>query len=238
VEDIKPVFLKKYKMTNTITRIKKHGKNFEIIVDLDKALKFKKGESSSIDFLETDSIFTDSKKGFKAPDKDLEEVFGTTDVNAIAQNIVKEGEILLTQDYRDEEKDKKIRQVVDFLSRDAVDPKTGNPHTPERIKNALEQAQVNIKNIPIEDQIKEIIEKIGEILPIKLETKKIKITIPAIYTGKVYGVINQYKEKEKWLENGDLEVVVAVPSGTQLFSFYDKLNSLTHGSVVTEEIKE
>jgi len=237
MEGIKPVFLKKYKMTNTITRIKKHGKNFEIIVDLDKALKFKKGESSSIDFLETDSIFTDSKKGFKAPDKDLEEVFGTTDVNAIAQSIVKEGEILLTQGYRDEEKEKKIRQVVDFLSRDAVDPQTGNPHTPERIKSALEQAQVNIKNIPIEDQIKEIIEKIGGILPIKLETKKIKITIPAIYTGKVYGIISQYKEKEKWLENGDLEIVVAVPSG-QLFSFYDKLNSLTHGSVVTEEIKE
>jgi len=225
-------------MVNTTARIKKHGKDFEIIVDLDKALKFKKDESSGSDFLETDSIFTDSKKGFKAPDKDLEEAFGTTDVNAIAQKIVKEGEILLTQEHRDEEKEKKIRQVVDFLSRDAVDPKTGNPHTPERIKSALEQAHVNIKNIPIEDQIKEIIEKIGGILPIKLETKKIKITIPAIYTGKVYGIINPYKEKETWKENGDLEVIVAVPSGTQLFSFYDKLNSLTHGAVITEEIKE
>ncbi len=225
-------------MTNTTARIKKHGKDFEIIVDLDKALKFKKDESSGSDFLETDSIFTDSKKGFKAPDKDLEEVFKTTDVNTIAQTIVKEGEILLTQEHRDEEKEKKIRQVVDFLSSNAVDPKTGNPHTPERIKSALEQAHINIKNIPIEDQIKEIIEKIGGILPIKIETKKIKITIPAIYTGKVYGVINPYKEKETWKENGDLEVIVAVPSGTQLFSFYDKLNSVTHGSVITEEIKE
>lgn len=224
-------------MTNTITRIKKHGKNFEIIVDLNKALKFKKDGSDS-DFLETDSIFTDSKKGFKAPDKDLEEAFGTTDVDDIAQKIVKEGETLLTQEYRDEEKENKIKQVVDFLSSNAVDPKTGNPHTPERIKGALEQAHVNIKNIPVEDQIKEIIEKIAGILPIKLETKKIKITIPSIYTGKVYGVISQYKEKEKWMENGDLEVIVEVPSGTHLFSFYDKLNSLTHGSVITEEIKD
>ena len=32
-------------MTNTLARIKKAGKNFEIIVDLDGALKFKKGES-------------------------------------------------------------------------------------------------------------------------------------------------------------------------------------------------
>ena len=224
-------------MTNTIARIKKHGKHFKIIVNINKALKFKKDGSDS-DFLETDSIFNDSKKGFKAPDKDLEEAFGTTDANTIAQKIVKEGEILLTQDYRDEKKEKKVRQVVDFLSTNAIDSKTGNPHTPERIKSALEQAHVNIKDSPVEDQIKDIIEKISEILPIKLETKKIKITIPAIYTGQAYGIINQYKEKEKWLENGDVEVIVAVPSGTQLFSFYDKLNSLTHGSAITEEIKD
>jgi len=225
-------------MVNTTARIKKQGKNFEIIVDLDKALKFKKDESSSNDFLETDSIFTDSKKGFKAPDKDLEEVFGTIDVNAIAQRIVKEGEILLTQEHRGEEKEKKIRQVVDFLSSNAVDPKTGNPHTPERIKSALEQAQVNIKNIPIENQIKEIIEKISSILAIKIETRKYRITIPSIYTGSAYGIINPYKESEEWLNNGNLQVTAVIPSGTQLFQFWDKLNSVTHGSAVTEEIKE
>jgi ribosome maturation protein SDO1 len=223
-------------MVNTTARIKKQGKNFEIIVDLDKALKFKKEGSG--DFLETDSIFTDSKKGFKATDKDLEEIFGTTDVNTIAQSIVKDGEILLTQEHRDEEKEKKIRQVVDFLSSNAVDPQTGNPHTPERIKSALEQAQVNIKNIPIEEQIKEIIEKIRGILAIKIETRKYKITIPSIYTGSAYGIINPYKENEEWLNNGDLQITAVIPSGTQLFQFWDKLNSVTHGSAVTEEIKE
>ena len=223
-------------MTDTTARIKKSGKNFEIIVDLDQALRFKK-EGTGNDFLRTESIFTDSKKGFKASDKDLKEGFGTTDINAIAQKIVREGYILLTQEHRDEKKDKKIKQVIDLLSKNAVDPQTGNPHTPERIKSALEQAQVNIKNIPVEDQMKEIVEKISKILPIKLETKKVKITVPAIYTGAIYGIINLYKEKEKWMDNGDLEVIVAVPSA-QLFSFYDKLNSLTHGSVVTEEIKE
>ncbi|MEX0920230.1 MAG: ribosome assembly factor SBDS [Candidatus Pacearchaeota archaeon] len=225
-------------MVQTTARIKKYGKNFEIIVDLDKALKVRKGESSDSDFLEIDSILSDSKKGFKASDKDLEEAFGTGDVYEIANKIVKEGEVLLTQEHRDEEKDKKIRQVVDVLSKSAIDPQTGNPHTSERIKNALEQANINIKNGSIEDQMKEIVEKLSKVLPIKMETKRIKITIPAIYTGKAYGVINSYKESEKWLGNGDLEVVVDVPSGTQLFSFYDKLNSVTQGSAVTEEIEE
>lgn len=223
-------------MTQTVARIKQTGKPFEIIVDLDKALKFKK-EDGSVDFLESYNIFSDSKKGFVAPIKDLEEAFGTTEVDAIAEKIVKNGEVLLTQEYRDEKKENKVKQIIDFLSSNSVDPQTGNPHTPERIKNALDQAQIHIKNSPIEDQIKDIIEIISKILPIKLETKKIKITVPAIHTGKVYGLISQYKDDEKWLDNGDLEITVRVPSG-MIMNFYDKLNSITHGSAVTEEMKD
>jgi len=225
-------------MTQTTARIKKAGKHFEMIVNLEKALKFKKGEGSVSDFLEIDSIYSDSKKGFKAAEKDLEEAFGTTDVISIAEKIAKEGEILSTQDYRDEEKEKKVKQVVDYLSSNTIDPQTGNSHTAERIRNALEQVRINIKNSPIADQIPEIVEKINGILPIRLETKKIKITIPAVHTGKAYGVVASFKEKENWLDNGDLEIIASVPSGDQLFSFYDKLNSVTHGSAVTEEIKE
>jgi len=226
------------KMVQTTARLKKFGKNFEIIVDLEKALKFKKGESSDRNFLEIDKIFSDSKKGLNASSKDMEEAFGTIDINSAAEKIIKEGEILLNQDYREEEKEKRINQIVDFLTKGAVDPQTGNPHTPERIRNALEQTQINLKKIPIEEQIKEIIEKLSKVLPIRLETKRIKITIPAIHTGKAYGVINPYKEKENWLNNGDLEVIVSIFAGNQLFSFYDKLNSVTHGSAITEEIKD
>jgi len=224
-------------MTQTVARIKQTGKPFEIIVDLDKALKFKK-ENGSADFLESYNIFSDSKKGFVAPSKDLEEAFGTTEVGIIAEKIVKNGEVLLTQEHRDEKKEKSIKQVVDFLASNSVDPQTGNPHTPERIKNALREAHVNIKNTPIEDQINEIIEKISSILPIKIDTRRVKITIPAIYTGKAYGILSPYKEDETWLNNGDLMITVVIPSGTQLFSFYDKLNSITHGSAITEEIKD
>ena len=67
--------------------------------------------------------------------------------------------------------------------------------------------------------------------------KKVKIKVPAIHTGKVYGVINQYKEQENWLGDGGLEVVVNVPSGL-IIDFYDKLNAVTHGSALTEEIRE
>jgi ribosome maturation protein SDO1 len=223
-------------MVNTTARIKKAGKNFEIIVDLDNALKLKKGEVDSIN-VEGDMIFSDSKKGERAPSSDLKEAFGTEDINEIAKKIVTGGEVQINQEHRDAEQEKKFKQAINFLVTNAVDPKTGNPHTPDRIKNALVQAHINIRNAPIETQINEIMEKITPILPIKIQTKKVKITIPAIHTGKAYAVVSQYKEEETWKDDGSLETIIKVPSGI-ILDFYDKLNSITHGSALTEEINE
>lgn len=222
-------------MTSTLARIKKAGKHFEIMVDLDNALKVKKGLSNFVE-AEGDRIFTDVKKGNAAPSADLIAAFGTADVSQIALMIVKSGEVQTTQEHRDAEYDKKIKQVVDFLAANAIEPKSGHPHPPERIKMALEQAHVNVKNGPIEGQISEIMEAISSIIPIRIETRKVRITIPAMHTGKAYGIISQYKENENWKDTGDLEVVVSVPAGI-LIDFYDKLNSVTHGSALTEEIK-
>ncbi len=223
-------------MVDTTARIKKAGKNFEILVDLDQALKFKKEETNELE-IQGDKIFRDSKKGMSASKDELESAFGTADIDEIAKRIIKEGEVLVTQEYRDEEKERKRKQIVDFLSKNAIDPQSGNPHSSERIKNALEQANINIKNAPVESQIKEILEKLSKIVPITIKTKKVKITIPAIHTGKAYGLLNQYKGEENWLNDGSLEVTVNVPVGA-IMEFYDKLNSVTHGSAQTEEVKE
>ncbi len=220
----------------TLARIRKSGLDFEILVNLDVALKFKKGLSDYMD-VEGDKIFSDIKKGNVASKNDLELAFKTNNVLEIGKIIVKEGEVLVDQEHRDEEKERKIKQVVDFLSKNALDPQTGNPISSERIKNALHESHANIKNVPVENQIKEILESISRIIPIKIQTKKIKIKVPAIQTGKVYGLISQYKERENWLSDGSLEVVVSVPAGI-ILDFYDKLNSMTHGSALTEEVKE
>ena len=224
-------------MTQTIARIKKTGKHFEIVVDMEKALAFKKGQGSVSEFLEIDRVFKNSKNGEVPSEKEIKEAFNTTDINEVAEEIVKHGEILVNQEYRDEEKEKKIKQVVDYILKNAVDPRTGSPHTPERIKSALEQAHIIIKNVSVEEQIGGIIAGISSILPLKVEVKKIKIVVPAIHTGKAYGILATYKEKENWNSDGSLEVYVKIPAGI-VMSFYDKLNAVTHGSALTEEIKE
>jgi len=224
-------------MVNTTARIKAKGKHFEIMVDIDSALNLKKGLNVNIqNVLGVDVVFTDHKKGLRASDKDLIDCFGTNNVYEIATKIVKTGEIMLPLEYKKNEREDKIKQVIEWLSKNAMDPGTGRPHTAERIKLALEQAGVNIENKPITEQMSKILDELRKVIPIRIESKKLRITVPAIHTGKVYGMLTAYKESEEWLANGDLQVIVNLPAGMQM-EFYDKLNGITHGASIVEEMK-
>lgn len=225
-------------MAQVIARIRVGSKHFEILVEAEEALKFKKtGEGNVSNFLDADIIFTDSKKGLKAGASDLEEAFGTSDVNEVAAQIIKRGEVQIPQDVRDAQRGERFKQVVDFLVKNSTNAQTSNPFTPERIERALDEIGVNIQNKPIDSQIKNIVSELGKVIPIKIETKRLKITIPAQYTGQAYSVVNTYKESEEWKNSGDLDVIVNVPSGLQM-EFYDKLNAATHGSAISEEVEQ
>ncbi len=225
-------------MANVTARIKLNGKEFEILVDVDKALQLKKGIPVSVEnLLAIDKVFSDIKKGFVAKDQEIIGAFGSKDLAVIADKIVKKGEILLPIEYRNKEREDKIKQVVDFLARNAIDPTTKRPHTTERIKKALEDAGINIENKPVSEQISKIIEKLRPILPLRIETKRLSLKVPAQYTGSVYGLLKDYKEKEDWQNDGSLVCIVNLPAGLQM-EFYDKLNAITHGNTLVEEIKQ
>ncbi|MEK6886181.1 MAG: ribosome assembly factor SBDS [Nanoarchaeota archaeon] len=222
---------------STLVKMRVGAKHYEILVDLELALKLRKGDAVAIqNVLLVNDIFTNHKTGTKASSEDLTAAFGSADVFAVADRMVKKGDIQLPQDYREEQQDNKKKQVIDWLVRNAVDARTGRPFTPQVITSALSQAGVNITNLPVDQQVSAITEGLKSILPIKIETKKIAITIPAIYTGKAYGLLNQYKEKEDWLSDGSLKVTINLPIGLQM-EFYDKLNAITHGAALSEEIK-
>ncbi len=223
-------------MVNTTARIKKSGKHYEILVDLDEALKVAKGEGNINVAVLNDAVFHNLKSGERASMDDLESNFGTNDFITIAEKIIKSGEVVRTTEFLHKEQDMKYKQVVDFLVRNAVSPE-GRPYTPDRIMKALKEAHVNVKNKPIEGQVQEILDQLVKVLPVRVEKKKVKLLVPAIHSGKAYGVVKEFMVKENWRNNGDLEVVVEVPSGL-LMDFYDKVNGATSGSVMSEEVKK
>jgi ribosome maturation protein SDO1 len=223
-------------MTQTQARITKKGKKYEILVDLEEALKVKNGKGNLNAAVLAETVFHNHKSGEQASEMELEIDFGTKNFDEIAMKIIQHGEVVLTADYLKKMQEGKYKQVVDFLVKNAISPQ-GLPYTPDRIMTALKEAQVNVKNEPIEKQIGEIIGQVEKILPIKIEMKRIKITLPAQFSGKAYGIVSEFKEEEEWLANGDLEIVVGVPAGL-IMDFYDKLNAVTHGAALTEEVRK
>jgi len=223
-------------MPKVVARTKVKGKHFEIEVDLDEALKVRAGKGDITKALEFPRIFLDMKKGNVAKDSELMDAFGTKDALQIATKIVTSGEIQKTQEFRESERDAKVKRIVDLIIRNAVD-QNGRPYTEERIKRAIDESHYAFDNRAPEQQLPDIVAKLQTVIPIKIETKRVKLIIPAQYTGQAYGLLKDYKESEDWLANGNLQVVLNIPAGMQL-DFYDKLNSITHGAVQSEELPE
>jgi len=223
-----------------VARYDKKGKHFEILVDPKAVEMIMEGKDINIlDYLAIDIIFKDARKGDKASEESLQEVFGTTDVSEIAIKIIKDGDFQLTTKQRKEMQERKKKAIVDYIARSAMDPHTKLPHPRDRIERAIEEAGIHIDAFkPVEEQIKKIISAIRPILPISIENVKVEVKIPAQYAGKAYGeVVNMAKIlKEEWLSDGSFKCVVEIPAGTQT-QFYDRLNSLTKGEVVTRLLK-
>jgi ribosome maturation protein SDO1 len=225
-------------MANNITaRIKKEGKNFEILVDLDKAMYFRKtGQGAVSNILAFPNVFSDVKKGMHASASDMKNAFGTDDVFKAAEMIIKQGELMLPTEYKAKLRDDKRKQVVTWLSQNCLDPRTGAMHTPARIEKAMEDAGVSIdENAPAEGQAVEIIKIINKLLPIKIEKKKLMIKIPAQYTGRAYAVLKEFMLKEEWLSDGSLQCTVEMPAGMQM-TFFDRINAITHGETFSKEL--
>lgn len=230
----------KGKVSMTLARLKKSGQKFEISVDPDKAIAFKKNTAKDInEVLMSEKIFVDAQKGMLASEENIKAVFNTNDVLEVAKEIILKGEIQLTSEYRNTLRDEKRKQIIDMIHRNGEDPKTGMPHPPQRIENALEEAKVKIdEHKKAEDQIKDIIKQIQTVLPIHLETKTIQVIIPSEFAGKAYPSLKSFGKlvKDEWQNDGSLLAIIEIPAGLteELLS---QLNNLTHGNIETKIIE-
>jgi len=225
---------------SVIARYQKAGEHFEILVDPKKAEEFKSGGKIGMeDVLEADAIFKDSGKGDRAKEDSIKKAFGTVDVHEAAAIILKEGEIQLTTEQRKEMADQRKQKIIQSICRDALDPTSGRPHPPERIKNALEQTHFNIDlHKRFEEQLEDAIKLLRPIIPIKFEKLKIAIRVPAEFSPKAYTHIHHYTVlKEEWQKDGSLVAVIEIPAGLQ-DELYGELNSFTHGNVETRILKD
>jgi ribosome maturation protein SDO1 len=217
----------------TIARLTKDNEHFEVLVKPPKALDYRNGKIASItEVLAAETIFSDANKGTRVSEEQLRKAFGTTDTLKIADTILKKGTLQLTTDQRRKMIEDKRKQVIDFIARQAVDPKTNLPHPPMRIENAMEQIRYPIDPYkPIEEQAREIIKLLRPILPLKVEQLQIGVTIPSAYAVRAYGSVKAFGaiKQEEWRTDGSWYGVLEMPAGTYA-SFLNKLGEVTKGT--------
>lgn len=217
----------------TVARITKDNEHFEVLVKPQKALDYRMGKITAItEVLVTETIFSDANKGTKVSEESLRKAFGTTETLKIAEIILKKGTLQLTTEQRKKMIEDKKRQIIDFISRQCVDPKTNLPHPPSRIENAMEHIHYPIDPFkPVEEQAREIIKLLRQILPLKMEQVSVGVRIPAEYSAKAYGTIKGFGtiKKEEWRADGSWYGILEMPAG--LYGpFLEKLGEITKGN--------
>jgi ribosome maturation protein SDO1 len=224
----------------TIVRLQTGGEKFEILVDPDKGLKYKRGEIGEVaNVLMAGFIFTDAKKGEKASADNLEKTFGTSDPLEVAALLFERGVFQLTAQQRKEMMDQKLRQIIHIISRTYVDPKTKLPHPPVRIENALEDVRVQIDPFKdADEQVKDVVDALRHIMPMSSDNVQIAIKIPAEYTGKSYGIVKDFGEitRDEWQSDGSWIAVVELPAAMQV-EMLEALGKSTQGNIQSKIVK-
>ncbi|MHA1642151.1 MAG: ribosome assembly factor SBDS [Promethearchaeota archaeon] len=249
-----------------IGRIQKEGRTFEMLMDPEKAWEAKKiirdeinkrlksGNEKSrltvnevinhpqiqLDLIfESFTVFEDLRRGKRATTGDMEAVFNTTDGRIIGAHILLEGDIQWTKAQREEERAKKLKQIISIIAKNAINPQNNKPHPYQRIEKAIEEAKVKIDVMKsAEEQVDDVVKALRAIIPIKMEQVEMAIKIPSTFTAKGYHIVAQMAQikKEEWQTDGSWVAVINLPAGLQM-ELLDKLNKLTHGRVQTKLLK-
>ena len=218
-------------------RFETGGNRFEILIDPQAAQQYKEGEE--IDWEEAiaaDGIWNDSSKGDRAPEKLVNDTFGSLDLIDIYKKILAEGSIQLTSQQKKEMVEQKRKRIISHIAANAMNPQTGGPHPPQRIENAIEEIRYSVDPIESDQkQIENIVSKIKLLIPISFDKIRVAVKIPAIHVGKCYGQLSGLGniESEEYQKDGSWIGIIEMAAAAQT-KLEDLLGSVTKG---TAEIK-
>ena len=224
-------------------RLESHGERFEVLVDPDAALSIKRGEFDGDleDVIAAEDVFEDASAGDRPPESALEEVFNTTEPLEIIPAVIERGEIQITAEQRREMQEQKHRQLVNQISRNAVNPQMDDaPHPPERIERALEEAGFQVDPMePVENQVDDALDALRPVIPIRFDEVVMAVQVPADYAGSAQAQIRQFGDlqEEEWQSDGSWVGVLKFPAGLQN-DFYDLVNEHTSGEAETRVVKD
>ena len=224
-------------------RLESHGQRFEVLVDPDAALAIARGEFDGEleDVIAAEDVFEDASRGDRPPETALEEVFETTDPLEIIPEVIERGEIQITAEQRREMQQRKRKQLITRIARNAVNPQMDDaPHPPERIESALEETRFTVDPMkPVESQVDDALDVLKPVIPIRFDTVRVATQLPPEHAGSGQAKIREFAtlEREEWQPDGSWIGVVEFPAGMQN-EFYDLVNEVSSGEAETQIIRD
>ncbi|ORZ34056.1 SBDS protein C-terminal domain-domain-containing protein [Catenaria anguillulae PL171] len=172
------------KLTNvSVVRLKRGGKRFEIACYKNKVLEWRNGVETDLDnVLQTDSIFVNVSKGQLAKEDDLQSAFKTTDSTAICQEILKKGELQVSEKERSHAIENVYRDIATIITETCVNPETQRAYPLSMIEKAMQEVHVSVHPTrPAKVQAKDIIAQLQSsgVLPIARAKMRVRLVVPA-----------------------------------------------------------
>ncbi|MCX6803304.1 MAG: ribosome assembly factor SBDS [Candidatus Diapherotrites archaeon] len=221
-----------------VARLERFGHKFEILVEPNLALEVKHGKDAPLDsLLAIERVFKDSKIGDEQSPDTIKKSFGTNDLTVVVKKIICDGDVQLTTEQRRHMLEKRRLEVINFISRNTINPQTKLPHPPQRIENAMEQEKIHVDAFKsVDEQVGDIVKAIRRLIPISMEKVDFAVKVPAQYAGRASTIIHKYEiKKEEWLNDGSLAAEFVLPAGAK-GDLLNELNSATHGEIIVRII--
>jgi len=214
-----------------------------VLVDPDAALEIRRDdfEGELEDVIAAEDVFENASRGDRPAESDLEEVFGTTDPLEIIPEVIKRGEIQITAEQRREMQEQKHKQLVNQITRNAVNPQMDDaPHPPDRIESALEDAGFDVDPMePVEEQVDDALDALRPVIPIRFDEVTVAVQVPPEQAGSAQAQLREFGDlqREEWQGDGSWIGVLQFPAGLQN-EFFDRANEVTGGEAETQIVRD
>ena len=224
-------------------RLESHGARFEVLVDPDAALAIKRGEFDGDleEVIAAEDVFENASRGDRPAESDVKDVFDTTEPLHIIPEVIQRGEIQITAEQRREMQERKRRQLINRIARNAINPQMDDaPHPPDRIESALEQTDFRIDPMqPVEPQVDDALDALRPVIPIRFEEVTMAVQIPAEHAGSAQAQIRSFGdlEREEWQADGSWIGVLTFPAGMRN-DFYEVVNEHSSGEADTRLVRD
>mmetsp|Transcript_5243 Transcript_5243/g.5699 ORF Transcript_5243/g.5699 Transcript_5243/m.5699 type:complete len:251 (+) Transcript_5243:59-811(+) len=207
-----------------IVRFKSGKTVFEILTKPGSVLQYREKKITIKDVLVDATIWKNASKAERASEDELSASFGTTDSTKVAETIVDKGTLQVSAKERKEAMDKKKKEIVNYIHKYYLDPKTKAPHPVSRIESALSSVKkFSIDpDAPTDRQVQDLAKALVGILAIKKAEMQATISVKHAAVGQVSGIVHQYctVNKENYTASGCEWSVTLVPGD------YESLNSM------------